>query len=248
MTLLCSGLVGQRGALELRAELTVPDGPLVLVGPNGAGKTSLLLMLLGVLLPARGRIQLGERPLFDAERGINVPVEARQLGYVPQDYALFPNLSVRQNIEFALGCTPQWTRGELAERSRQVLAELGLSALAERRATALSGGEKQRVALARALSVRPHALLLDEPLAAFDVYARRETRAFLSRYLAELGLPTIVVTHDAADARALGRRIAVLEAGRLVQAGTWAELEARPASRFVAEFVGEDAGRVPAPG
>lgn len=245
MTLICSGLAGRRGALELRAELTVPDGPLVLVGPNGAGKTSLLLMLLGVLAPARGRIQLGERALFDAERGVNVPVEGRQLGYVPQDYALFPHLSVRQNVEFALGCTPECTRLELAERSRQVLAELDLSALAERPATALSGGEKQRVALARALSVRPRALLLDEPLAAFDVHARRATRTFLSRYLAELRLPTIVVTHDAADARALGKRIAVLEAGQLVQAGTWAELEAQPASPFVAEFVGV-AERVPA--
>jgi molybdate transport system ATP-binding protein len=229
-------LAGRAGALRLEVELEVAAGPLVVVGPNGAGKTSLLLLLLGALRPESGRIQLGERVLFDSDAGIDVPLEGRQLGYVPQDYALFPHLSVRQNIRFALQSSGL-RAAELEARTREALADLLLEPLAERRVTALSGGEKQRVALARALSVRPRALLLDEPLAAFDIAARRTTREFLASYLARLALPTIVVTHDAADAQALGRQIAVLEAGRIVQSGSWAELGAQPASAFVREFL-----------
>ena len=238
--LLRARVTGRIGALALDLELEALAGTLAVVGPNGAGKTSLLLMLLGVLAPESGSIELGERVLFDSARGVNVPVEGRELGYVPQDYALFPHLSVRENIEFALHCRSVNSRGGqsgVAQRAAEVLGELQLTALSERRITALSGGEKQRVALARALSVRPRALLLDEPLAAFDIAARRQTRAFLAEYLGKLALPTIVVTHDAADARALGARLLVLEAGRIVQTGSWAELQARPASAFVAEFV-----------
>jgi molybdate transport system ATP-binding protein len=235
--LLRARVTGRIGALTLALDLEAAAGPLVVVGPNGAGKTSLLLMLLGLLTPDTGAIELGERVLFDAARGVDVPVEGRELGYVPQDYALFPHLSVRENIRFALQCRGGLPPGGAEQRMAQVLAELKLTALAQRRVTALSGGEKQRVALARALSVQPRALLLDEPLAAFDVAARRQTRAFLAEYLRRLELPTIVVTHDAADARALGARILVLEAGRIVQTGSWAELQARPASDFVAEFV-----------
>jgi molybdate transport system ATP-binding protein len=230
-------VTGRIGALALDFDLEASAGPLAVVGPNGAGKTSLLLMLLGVLRPMSGSIELGERVLLDSARGVDVPVEGRELGYVPQDYALFPHLSVRQNIEFALHCRAGLTPREVDQRTGQVLAELKLTALGERRVTALSGGEKQRVALARALSVRPRALLLDEPLAAFDIAARRQTRAFLADYLGRLELPTLVVTHDAADARALAARMVVLEAGRIVQTGSWAELAARPASAFVAEFV-----------
>jgi molybdate transport system ATP-binding protein len=231
-------LAGSIGALAFELELDCAEGPLVVVGPNGAGKTSLLLLLLGALRPARGRFEIGEQLLFDSAAGVDVPLEARRLGYVPQHYALFPQLSVRENIEFALASSavPRRSR-ELRERACAALAELQLEALAERRASALSGGEKQRVALARALSVRPRALLLDEPLAAFDIAARRPTRAFLASYLARLSLPTIIVTHDAADAQALGQRIAVLEAGRIVQTGSWAQLAAQPASEFVREFL-----------
>jgi molybdate transport system ATP-binding protein len=238
MTLRCQGLRARRGALHLQADFSVSGGPLVLVGPNGAGKTSLLLLLLGVLSPDQGRIEVADRPLFDAAARIDVPVEERQLGYVPQDYALFPHLTVRQNVEFALACLrPRPARRARAEKALALLGELGLEALAERRAAELSGGEKQRVALARALSVEPRALLLDEPLSAFDVRARRQTRAFLRQYLERLALPSIVVTHDAEDARALGSRVAVLEAGQVVQLGGWDELARQPASAFVAELV-----------
>ncbi|WP_437594921.1 ABC transporter ATP-binding protein [Sorangium sp. So ce1000] len=232
------------GRLRIDAELDTGDGALVLVGPNGAGKTTLLSLLLGVLPVERGRVEVGEAVLLDTAAGIDVPVEQRGIGYVPQDYALFPHLSVRENVAFAVTSDPSRRRRSAraaqaadAERVDAMLDDLGIAALAHRRTRALSGGEKQRVALARALSVSPRALLLDEPLAALDVHSRHEVRAFLSDYLRTLAIPTVVVTHDATDARLLGDRIAVLEAGRVTQAGPWEELAARPASRFVEEFV-----------
>lgn len=235
---LCAHLEADVGRLRIELDLQIERGPLVLVGPNGAGKTSVLLMLLGVLAPRRGRIELGDSVLLDTASGVDVAVEQRQLGYVPQNYALFPHLTVRQNIEFALGSSVAGRdRKVRAECVEQLLQELGLASLAERRSDTLSGGEKQRVAIARALSVRPRALLLDEPLVALDVHARREVRTFLAQYLAKLALPTLIVTHDPADARVLAERIAVIEAGKLVQLGNWSELEASAQSAFVEEFV-----------
>ena len=231
-------VAGRVGAMELRVALTAARAPLVLAGPNGAGKTSVLLFVLGVLRPHAGRVAVGERVLFDAGARIDVPTEERRIGYVPQDYALFPHLTVVENVEFALDCGgARLARGPRRDAALALLAELEVAALAGRRPATLSGGERQRVALARALAVSPQALLLDEPLAALDVGARRQVRAFLAGYLARLGLPAIVVTHDPADAFALGERIAVIEAGRLVQVGSADELRAAPASPFVAEFV-----------
>lgn len=226
------------GSLAIDAELDSAPGTLVVVGPNGAGKSSLLSLVLGVLPVDEGRVAVGEAVLLETAAGVDVPLERRRLGYVPQDYALFPHLSVRENIAFALASAPtQLDRGARAERVDVILRDLGLEAHRDRRTQTLSGGEKQRVALARALSVNPRALLLDEPLAALDVHSRREVRGFLADYLKKLGLPTIVVTHDAADARQLGHRIAVLEGGKITQTGTWEELASRPASRFIEEFV-----------
>jgi molybdate transport system ATP-binding protein len=220
------------GALQLDAELTAQAGPLVVIGPNGAGKTSLLSLLLGALTPERARIVLGDTVLVDSERGIALPIGARRLGYVPQDYALFPHMTVRENVAFAVRCA-----GFHEHDVRALLREFRLDALAERRPATLSGGEKQRVALARALSVQPRALLLDEPLAALDVHARREVRQLLAATLQRLALPTLIVSHDPLDARTLGSQIAALEAGKITQIGSWAELQARPATKFVAEFV-----------
>jgi molybdate transport system ATP-binding protein len=226
------------GALALDVELDVDAEVLVVVGPNGAGKTSLLRALLGAVPVARARIQVGDALLVDTSKGVDVPLEARRLGYVPQDFALFPHLTVRGNVAFAVGSAAlDAGRAERAGRVEAMLRELRLEPLAGRRPAALSGGERQRVALARALSARPRALLLDEPLAALDVRARQEVRVFLSAYLRTLSVPTIIVTHDAADARALGARIAVLEAGRVVQQGRWDELAARPATPYVADLV-----------
>lgn len=226
------------GPLLVDVELDTAPGTLVVVGPNGAGKTSLLSLLLGVLPALRGKVEVGGAVLLDTDAGVDVPLEHRRLGYVPQDYALFSHLTVRGNIEFALASAePELDRAARGRRIDALLGDLGLAAHGERRTQALSGGEKQRVALARALSIGPRALLLDEPLSALDVHSRREVRTFLAAHLGKLGLPTVVVTHDAADARALGHRIAVLEEGRITQAGTWEELTARPASPFVDELV-----------
>jgi molybdate transport system ATP-binding protein len=227
---------GRIGALPLAIRLDTGTAPLAIVGPNGAGKTSALLLALGVLRPESGRISLGDQVLF--ADGVDVPAEDRRIGYLPQDYALFPHLTVARNIEFALGCRGTLGRAERRERARALLGDLEIVALADRAPATLSGGERQRVALARALAIEPRALLLDEPLAALDVGARRAVRGFLAATLARLGLPAIVVTHDAADAVALGDRIAVLEAGRIVQTGTLADLRAAPASPFVAAFAG----------
>lgn len=231
-------LTARVGRLSIDVELEPGPGTLVVVGPNGAGKSSLLRLMLGLIPVLRGRIEVGEAVLLDTARNISVPVEERRLGYVPQDYALFPHLTVRGNVDFAVtSALSKQAPPKRRERVDAALAELGLEAVAERRPTNLSGGERQRVALARALAVEPRALLLDEPLAALDVHARREVREFLAATLERLGLPTIVVTHDPADAALLGRRIAVLEEGRVTRLGTWQGLATQPGSRFVEEFV-----------
>lgn len=235
---LTASLRARVGPLAIELAFDTGEGTLVLIGPNGSGKTSVLLLLLGVLRSEQARIAIGETLLHDTPSRIDMPVEQRRLGYLPQDYALFPHLSVRENVLFAVRSAAGGRRVEGdEERVDAALHALGVWELAARRTQALSGGEKQRVALARALSVEPRALLLDEPLAALDVHARHEVRTFLLGALARVALPTIIVTHDPADARLFGRRIAVLEAGRLTQLGSWDELAARPASRFVEEFV-----------
>jgi len=232
--MLVAAIEGRIGRLRIEASVDARGGPLLLVGPNGAGKTTLLLMLLGVRQPDSGRIVIEETTLFDSARALNVPVEERRLGYVPQDYALFPHLTVLQNVEFARGSGPSRSR---RARAQQLLEEFGLAQLASARTTELSGGEKQKIALARAIAAEPRALLLDEPLAALDAATRRDVRSFLASYLARLELPAVLVTHDPADAAAFGWPLAVMEAGRIVQTGTWEELRARPASPFVAQFV-----------
>lgn len=228
------------GKLELDVELQWGAEVLLLVGPNGAGKSSLLKLLLGAHSARDGELRIGTEVLVDTRRNLQLPAEQRQLGYVPQAYGLFPHLSVRENLEFALAAARPLAKSaplEGARRLGELMTELDLIALAERRPHALSGGEQQRVALARALAASPRALLLDEPLAALDVTRRREVRRFLAQTLQRLALPTLFVTHDPADARYFDARIAVLEQGRVTQLGTWAELQQNPASRFVEEFV-----------
>jgi molybdate transport system ATP-binding protein len=222
---------GRVGAWRIDARLSVPPGPLVLTGPNGAGKSSVLRMVLGLLRPEAGRIAVGQRVLFDAEAATDLAPELRKLGYVPQHYALFPHLSVLDNVAFGLYGTRR------RERGLEVLESLELGHLAQRSTTGLSGGERQRVALARAVAPGPDALLLDEPLAALDAGARRQVREFLRERLFAMPIPALVVTHDPADAAALGERLAVLEAGRVVQQGTLAELHAAPATPFVTQFL-----------
>ncbi|HZR91941.1 MAG TPA: ABC transporter ATP-binding protein [Gaiellaceae bacterium] len=216
-------------ALSLRAfrlELTLEVGreTVALVGPSGAGKTSALRAVAGLVRPARGRIACGDT-WFDSDAGVDRRPEERSIGFVFQDYALFPHLTVAQNVAFGGG------EPELLER-------FGIAHLARARPRELSGGERQRAALARAVGRRPKVLLLDEPLSALDAQTRAAVRGELRRLLRELELPTLLVTHDYEDAAALADRVGVIVDGRIVQLGTPAELIARPQSPFVADFVG----------
>jgi ABC-type sulfate/molybdate transport systems ATPase subunit len=208
---------------ELRLELAV-ERTVALVGPSGAGKTSVLRSIAG-LARARGRIALdGETWLGD---GVDRRPEERRVGFVFQDYALFPHRSVRANVAYG----GRERVGELLERFR-------ISHLADARPAELSGGERQRVALARALARKPAVLLLDEPLAALDAHTKERVRSELHELLRELALPTLLVTHDYADAAALADEVGVLVDGQLRQLGTPAELVARPRDPFVASFTG----------
>src|SRR4051794_2797965 len=202
---------------ELRVKLETGAETLALAGPSGAGKTTLLRAIAG-LVP-------GARVVVDGDDWTGLPPERRSVGLVFQDYALFPHLTVRRNVEFA------GAAGDLLDRLR-------IANVADARPRELSGGERQRVALARALARRPRVLLLDEPLAALDPHTRDAVRSDLRATLRELALPTIVVTHDFLDAAALADRVAVLVRGRLAQVGTPERLIGEPASPFVAEFAG----------
>ncbi|HEX2102892.1 MAG TPA: ABC transporter ATP-binding protein [Solirubrobacteraceae bacterium] len=212
---------------ELDVRLSVGAETVALVGPSGAGKTTVLRAIAGLRPPDRGRIALGSEVWFDAARRVDRPPEARSVGLVFQEYALFPHMTVRANVGF--GGTAR--AGELLER-------LGIAHLAGERPARLSGGERQRVALARALARDPGVLLLDEPLAALDAHTRASVRAHLQDVLGRLRLPTIVVTHDFGDATALADRIGVLVDGRLRQLAPAAELVRHPRDAFVASFTG----------
>jgi molybdate transport system ATP-binding protein len=218
-------------SLPLRAfdlELALEAGPetVALVGPSGAGKTSLLRAVAGLVRPARGTVSCADDVWFDSARRIDRRPEERSVGFVFQEYALFPHLSVKQNITFGGGPADGLLRG------------LRIEHLAGAKPSELSGGERQRVALARALARGPRVLLLDEPMAALDPHTRGKVRAELHDLLRELALPTILVTHDFEDAAALADRVGVLVDGRLRQLGTPAELLGSPADPFVAEFAG----------
>lgn len=222
------------GALKLDVDLTGNAQPLALIGPNGSGKTTLLRMFAGAHHPHQGRIEIGGRILFDQATGVNLPSEARRIGYLPQNRGLFPHLRVIDNVAFGLSGPRKAQR----EAARAMLASMGCEHLADRSPSQLSGGEAQRVALARATIVEPAMLLLDEPLAALDIVARRQMRGFIAQRLVKLGRPAIVVTHDIRDVQALDAMVCVLTAGRVIQYGSLASLIAEPASEFVAEFVG----------
>lgn len=229
-------LTGAAGTLMIDLAFRAAERPLLLVGPNGAGKTRALLMILGAARSARGRVTLAGEPLYDAERGIDVPVEQRRIGFLPQRYALFPHLDVLANVAFGVRNA---ARPDRLRAAREALRALDAEALAARRPEALSAGEAQRVALARALAARPRALLLDEPLAALDVSIRRDTRRLLADRLRAWSLPTVVVTHDRADVEALDGDVVVMEAGTVVQRGRLPDLVAHPATAFVRQLTSD---------
>ncbi len=218
------------------ADIEVASGRrLALVGPSGSGKSTVLRALAGLVRPSRGRVGLAGTVWLDTERGIDLPPEVRGLGFVFQDYALFPHLSAADNVGYGLRGLD---RGERSRRAMAALERFGIGRLAGARPRELSGGECQRVALARALAPEPGLLLLDEPLAALDGPTRAVARSELAVLLDGLDAPAIVVTHDFAEAALLADEVAVLNAGRIEQRGSPEELSSSPASRFVAGFTG----------
>ncbi len=203
----------------------------VILGPTGAGKTVLLEAIAGLQFPRQGRILLNGRDIT------RVPPERRSIGFVYQDYALFPHLSVAENIAFGLQ-RRGLARKAVAERVERLSRRLSIHSLLQRRPETLSGGEAQRVALARALAIEPAILLLDEPLSALDPQTREELQRELAQLHRELGTTTIHVTHDFEEAVALADRIAVMHQGQIVQVGSPEEVFRKPESEWVARFVG----------
>jgi putative spermidine/putrescine transport system ATP-binding protein len=205
---------------------------LVLLGPSGCGKTTMLRIIAGLELPDDGG-----RVLFDGKDMTPVPIERRNVGMVFQSYALFPNMSVADNIGYGLKIRGVPDK-ERASRVAELVALTNISGLENRRIDQLSGGQRQRVALARAVAIRPGILLLDEPLTALDAALRDRLRGELNRLLRALGITTIYVTHDQAEAMELGDRVVVMRKGSIAQIGTPREIYFTPKNRFVAEFIG----------
>jgi iron(III) transport system ATP-binding protein len=202
-----------------------------LLGPSGCGKTTLLRLIAGLARLDSGRILLDEEPID------HVPPWKRNVGLVFQSGALWPHLTVYENVAFGLR-EKKFPSAEIASRVSAALGQVGLEGFERRRPSQLSGGQQQRVALARTLVVQPRVLLLDEPLSNLDAQLRAQMRLELLKLQRELGITTIYVTHDQAEALALSHRVAVLQEGALVQEGTPEEIYWRPRNRFVAEFVG----------
>ena len=224
------------GRFVLDAAIEVAAGEcLAIAGPSGAGKSTLLRVAAGLLRPDTGVVRCGEELWLDTARGHDIAPELRGCGYVFQDYALFGHLRVWQNVAYGLRRLPRATR---RARAVELLERFGIAQLADARPRTLSGGERQRVALARALAPQPHALLLDEPLSALDARTRASASRELAGVLHTAGVPALLVTHDFTEAAVLGDRVAVIDAGRIVQQGTAGELAASPASAFVADFTG----------
>jgi len=208
-----------------------PGEIVVLVGPSGCGKSTLLRLVAGLLIPTAGRL------LMDGNDTGALPPDRRLVGWVPQSYALFEHLNVRDNVAFGLRMH-RAPRQEIARRVNEMLDLCRITELADRPVTQLSGGQRQRVAIARALAVSPRVLLLDEPLAALDPQLRAAIRADLQALLRASGVTTLFVTHDQVEALAIADHVAVLRAGRVEQFGTPQTLWQSPANPFVAEFFG----------
>ncbi len=218
--------------LEIGAGQTV-----VFLGPSGCGKTTTLRIIAGLENPDGVGKSGGGQVLFDGADVTPLPIEKRNVGMVFQSYALFPNMTVAQNVGYGLRIRKR-PAAEIKSRVDTLLGMMRIEALAERQIDQLSGGQRQRVALARALAAEPRALLLDEPLTALDAKLRDTLRLEIDSLLRRLGITAVYVTHDQAEAMALGDRIVVMDHGRVAQVGSPRDIYRKPATRFVAEFIG----------
>ena len=223
------------------ASFTLEPGTFfTLLGPSGCGKTTTLRCIAGLEMPDQGIIAVEGRTLFDAKTRVNVPVEQRSVGMVFQSYAIWPHMTVAENVAFPFTVSKQrrYSKAEIAEGVRRALAIVDLAGFEQRPATRLSGGQQQRVALARAVVHEPRLLLLDEPLSNLDAQLRDEMRSELKRLQSKIGITTVYVTHDQSEALALSDRIAVIDCGIITQIGSPQDIYFRPANPFVARFVG----------
>jgi molybdate transport system ATP-binding protein len=220
---------------SLDLQFTAPQGFTILFGPSGAGKTTLLNCIAGLEGANAGRIAIGERALFDSEAKVNIPVVQRNVGYLLQDLALFPHLTILQNAEYGLARLPRPIR---KQRVAAMLKEFRIEHLSSRRPAEISGGERQRAALARSLVTDPCVLLLDEPLAALDVPTKSKILDDLRRWNEAHQIPILYVTHSREEVMALGERVLVIESGRITAQGTPHEVLRAPLQETVAQLAG----------
>jgi molybdate transport system ATP-binding protein len=221
-----------RRVFNLEVSFASDKDMVVLFGPSGAGKSLTLQAIAGLITPDAGRIVVGERVLFDSSRHITVPARHRDIGYVFQDYALFPHLTVAKNVAFGLARTWPWHLAQPDRlRLKEVLDVLELAPLRDSLPRDLSGGQRQRVALARALIRRPKLLLLDEPFSALDALLRDRTRQELLRLQERFKLPVVLITHDPEDVAALAQTVVVYESGRVTQVKALGDKEKHPSSK-----------------
>jgi iron(III) transport system ATP-binding protein len=223
------------------ASFTLEPGTFfTMLGPSGCGKTTTLRCIAGLEMPDDGAISVDGRTLFDRASGVNVPIEQRAVGMVFQSYAIWPHMTVAENVAFPLTVTKErrYARAEIEEAVARALGIVDLQGFQDRPAPRLSGGQQQRVALARAIVHEPRLLLLDEPLSNLDAQLRDEMRGELKRLQHKIGITTVYVTHDQSEALALSDHIAVIDQGRIRQVGSPQDIYFRPANPFVARFVG----------
>ena len=228
---------GDAAALD-DVSLSIEAGQfLVLLGPSGCGKTTLLRCLAGLETPDEGEILIGDRVVFSSAKRVMIPPGKRNLGMVFQSYALWPHMSVRDNVKFGLDVL-KMQKADADERLDRVLADLSMSELGERYPSELSGGQQQRVALARLLATEPSVFLMDEPLSNLDARLRMDMRVELKRFQASTGSTTVYVTHDQTEAMTMSSHVAVMKDGCIQQISPPGELYRRPANTFVADFIG----------
>jgi iron(III) transport system ATP-binding protein len=232
---------GTPGGGVFGIDLEVAEGELfTLLGPSGCGKTTTLRSIAGLEVPNSGSIRLGGKEIYSSESRISVPMHHRDIGMVFQSYAIWPHMDVFANAAYPLVISrnPRYSKSEINERVTTVLEMVGLADFVHRPSTQLSGGQQQRLALARALTREPGLLLLDEPLSNLDAQLREQMRSELKRLQRDTGVTSIYVTHDQSEALAISDRIAVMHNGLIAQIGTPQEIYNRPASEFVAGFIG----------